>query len=131
MRTVIASDPSVSVEVAEIGSRDTPRRAETWRVYGVETDIVGRKREFEKILDIFRKSIETSTCHLVMLTGPEGIGKSRLVAELNEQLDKLFDAGHLVAGACRETNGPPYAVFSRGCRWSSGFKVFLRFTGCF
>lgn len=103
----------VITEVAEIGSRDTPRRAETWRVYGVETEIVGRQREFESLVDIFREAIDTSSCHLVMLTGPEGIGKSRLVAEFNERLDSLVSAGHLVAGACRETTGSPYAVFSR------------------
>lgn len=100
-------------EIAQIGSLDTPRAAETWRVYGVETAMFGRRAEFQALIDHFQQAIDDNACRLVTLIGSDGLGKSRLVAELNEQLDNRFDGAHLVAGRSRDGVGPPYAMFAR------------------
>lgn len=103
----------IITEIAQLGSVDTPRAAETWRVYGVETAIFGRDEEYEQLKTLFEACIAEQSSRLVVLTGTDGIGKSRLVAELNEQLDNHFDGAHLVAGKSRDGVGPVHAMFSR------------------
>ncbi|MEL6179980.1 MAG: AAA family ATPase, partial [Myxococcota bacterium] len=106
--------PLVTVtEVAQVGSLDTPRSPGLWRVYGVQTGLFGRQPEFDQLMEAMRNAFETSSSQLILLVGPDGMGKSRLVAELNEQLDHLFDTAHLVAGSCQAHTTQPYAPFAR------------------
>jgi tetratricopeptide (TPR) repeat protein len=86
--------------------------AATWRVYGVETGIFGRDEEFAAIAASFRAAVEGPNAHLVVLTGPEGIGKSRLISRFHEELERLHDGAHLVSGVARETGGPAFALFN-------------------
>ncbi len=50
-------------------------------VPGLRGELIGRERELRTLLDILDGVIETELPHLVLLTGPAGIGKSRLVQE--------------------------------------------------
>ncbi len=99
--------------ITGVGGADAPRSASAWRVYGVETGIFGRQRDFDRLVDTFQRAIDQRACQLLALSGPQGIGKTRLVAEFNEKLDQHFDGAHLVAGAGRSAGGPPYAALSR------------------
>lgn len=85
--------------------------AVTWRVYGVETGIFGREAEFEALADNFRRAVEETDTRLVVLTGPEGIGKSRLIAQFNSELERLHDGAHLVTGVARD-HGAAYGLFA-------------------
>ncbi len=87
------------------------RPAATWRVYGVETGIFGRDDEFQVLADSFRRSVADNDLRVVVLTGPEGIGKSRLVARFNEELERLHDGAHLVTGLAQRVQGPAFELF--------------------
>jgi class 3 adenylate cyclase/tetratricopeptide (TPR) repeat protein len=47
----------------------------------LESPLVGRVRELERLRRDFDTVVENQTCHLFTLLGPAGVGKSRLVAE--------------------------------------------------
>jgi class 3 adenylate cyclase/tetratricopeptide (TPR) repeat protein len=47
-----------------------------------DTAFVGREREWEALLEAWRRVIREQRCELVTLVGDAGVGKSRLVAEL-------------------------------------------------
>jgi tetratricopeptide (TPR) repeat protein len=85
--------------------------AATWRVYGVETGIFGREAEFQVLADRFRESVAENDLRMVVLTGPEGIGKSRLIARFNGELEDFHDGAHLVTGVARHAHGPAFALF--------------------
>ena len=57
-----------------------------------EALLVGRKRERNRLWRDFEDVIEESSCRLVTLLGPAGIGKSRLVADFVERIGDV--GGH-------------------------------------
>ncbi len=47
----------------------------------LESPLIGRRRELERMRQDFERTVEERTCHLFTLLGPAGVGKSRLAAE--------------------------------------------------
>ena len=84
-----------------------------WRVYGVETDIFGRDDDLAVLARALHSAVSQQSAQLLLLHGPEGIGKTRLVSAFNTQLHQHNDDAHLVSAACRILGGPPYAVLGR------------------
>lgn len=73
-------------------ARATPQsgRAPGPRPMPVSTTLlIGRERTIEEVADLFAQS----DVRLVTLTGPGGIGKTRLALAVGEQLGRRFDAG--------------------------------------
>jgi predicted ATPase/transcriptional regulator with XRE-family HTH domain len=69
------------------------------------TPIVGRGHE----LEVLRKQIQNPACRLLTLTGPGGVGKSRLALEAAQSLDTGFEHGaHFVALA--GTGAPEFII---------------------
>ena len=66
------------------------RRA-TGRSTVLEPPFTGRDREFRLIKELFHDSADNGKVHLVSVQGVGGIGKSRLVWELNKYIDGLVD----------------------------------------
>ncbi len=64
---------------------------------GLETVLVGREREMDRLAEIFLSTQEKNQPHLALVTGDVGVGKSRLLFEF---------AGHL------ETENPLLTVMS-------------------
>jgi class 3 adenylate cyclase len=61
----------------------------------LESPLVGRKRELERLRQDYERAVEEPSCHLFTLLGSAGVGKSRLVAEF------LADVrGRVVTGRC-------------------------------
>src|SRR5215217_3738001 len=79
-----------------------------WRLVDVSPDalgharrsdspLVGRLAELQLFDWVFQRAVRTSTCHLLTVLGPAGVGKSRLVAAA---LDALDDAAFVLYGQC-------------------------------
>jgi len=63
----------------------------------LETPLVGRERERQRLWRDYEDAVADSTCRLFTLLGPAGIGKSRLVADFLERIGG--DAG-VLRGRC-------------------------------
>ncbi len=85
---------------------------ETWRVYGIETRVVGRERELERLSGHFRQVVDTGSLRVVSVVGPTGLGKSRLLAEFQTRLNESF-AAQVLHAASRDDSGGPYSMFAR------------------
>ena len=54
----------------------------------LRTPLVGRRRELDSLLDAFERALSARSAQLVTLVGEPGIGKSRLVYELFEAVER-------------------------------------------
>jgi class 3 adenylate cyclase/tetratricopeptide (TPR) repeat protein len=63
----------------------------------LETPLVGRERERERLWRDYEDAVADSTCRLFTLLGPAGIGKSRLVADF---LHRVGDSADVLRGRC-------------------------------
>ena len=79
-----------------------------WRLVDVSPDalgharrsdnpLVGRLAELQLFDWMFQRTVRTSTCHLLTVLGPAGVGKSRLVAAA---VDAIGDAATVLYGQC-------------------------------
>ena len=79
-----------------------------WRLVDVSPDalgharrsdnpLVGRLAELQLFDWVFQRAVRTSTCHLLTVLGPAGVGKSRLVAAA---VDALDDSATVLYGQC-------------------------------
>jgi class 3 adenylate cyclase/tetratricopeptide (TPR) repeat protein len=79
-----------------------------WRLVDVSPDalgharrsdnpLVGRLAELQLFDWVFQRAVRTSTCHLLTVLGPAGVGKSRLVAAA---VDALHDTATVLYGQC-------------------------------
>ncbi|HEY6707013.1 MAG TPA: AAA family ATPase, partial [Actinomycetota bacterium] len=100
----LSRDALVAVEVE--GVEGGVERA--WRLVDVSPDalgharrsdnpLVGRLAELQLFDWVFQRTVRTSTCHLLTVLGPAGVGKSRLVAAA---VDALDDAAIVLSGQC-------------------------------
>jgi class 3 adenylate cyclase/tetratricopeptide (TPR) repeat protein len=90
------------------GLKGSPLANRAWRLVDVSPDalgharradspLVGRLAELQLFDWVFQRTVRTSTCHLLTVLGPAGVGKSRLVAAA---LDALDDAATVLSGQC-------------------------------
>lgn len=63
------------------------RTFEERTLLGRSTPFVGRRREFSALVATVEECVEESVAHAVLVTGPPGFGKSRLLHELLGHLD--------------------------------------------
>ncbi len=103
------SEP-VQVYVVE---RAKPRafRAGTRGVEGVETSMVGRHTELERLLDALQSVTEDKELHVVTVFGEAGLGKSRLLYEFDSKVELLPERVQVFnARATESTRGLPYSL---------------------
>jgi class 3 adenylate cyclase/tetratricopeptide (TPR) repeat protein len=62
--------------------------------------LVGRDLERTLLSGLFDRTVRDNTVHLVTIVGEPGVGKSRLVAELFQYIDKLTDLVRWRQGRC-------------------------------
>jgi class 3 adenylate cyclase/tetratricopeptide (TPR) repeat protein len=67
---------------------------------GLEAPFVGRDRELRLVKEAFHASADEGRAHLVSVTGPAGIGKSRLAWEFYKYFDGLVDDVYWHRGRC-------------------------------
>lgn len=68
------------------------KRGGEGKAAGLEAPFVGRVAEFQLLRDLFKASVRDRRSHVVSIQGIPGIGKSRLVWELEKHLDGLADS---------------------------------------
>ena len=70
--------------------------------HGLDSPIVGRKRERRLLEDAFERATSDSVCQLFTMLGTAGVGKSRLVADF---LAGVGDSATVVRGSCLSYGG--------------------------
>src|SRR5215207_11047715 len=108
----LSRDALVAAEVEGGGSGGRmgrpPVDGGAWRLVDVSPDalgharrpdnpLVGRLAELQLFDWVFQRAVRTSTCHLLTVLGPAGVGKSRLVAAA---VDALDDTATVLYGQC-------------------------------
>ena len=95
-------------DVAAIDAKGKSEPVPAWRLVEVLDDVpafarrldapfVGRERELAQLRDAFARAVEAKAAQRVTVLGAPGIGKSRLVREL---VQELGDDARLVVGRC-------------------------------
>jgi len=119
-RTYRATQQSFDYEPLEsVSVRGKAVPIAIWRVLGPRSEqdraplapLIGRTRELELLGTLWEKVRADGRTHLVTVIGPPGIGKSRLVRELQPRLAR---EGRFLKGRCRpygETTG--YGAFGQ------------------
>src|SRR5579862_1675579 len=88
VRDAVTTEPAGELELKGIA-----HPVQAWRIHDVEelapglarrldTPLVGRERELERLRAELEAAVEEQACRLVTVVGPAGAGKSRLVLEL-------------------------------------------------
>jgi class 3 adenylate cyclase/tetratricopeptide (TPR) repeat protein len=62
---------------------------------GPATPLVGRRNELSRLQNVFAQAVHDRSCQLFTILGSAGVGKSRLVAEFNAEVD-----AQVVRGRC-------------------------------
>jgi class 3 adenylate cyclase/tetratricopeptide (TPR) repeat protein len=70
------------------------------RVDGLEAPLTGRDAEVRTIRELFHATAERRTPRMVVLSGPAGVGKSRLGWEFRKYVDGLVDVANWHHGRC-------------------------------
>jgi class 3 adenylate cyclase/tetratricopeptide (TPR) repeat protein len=70
------------------------------RVDGLEAPLTGRDAEFRTIRELFHAAADRRTPRMVVLSGPAGVGKSRLGWEFRKYVDGLPDLVNWHHGRC-------------------------------
>ncbi len=70
------------------------------RVDGLEAPLVGRDAELRTVKDLFHAAAERRVPRLVVVSGPAGVGKSRLGWEFRKYLDGLAEQAWWHTGRC-------------------------------
>ena len=93
--------------------RAKPRafRLRTRGVEGVETRMIGRRRELDRLMDALRAVLEESELRAVTVLGEAGIGKSRLLYEFSNEVELLPERFRIFNGrASQAARGQPYSL---------------------
>jgi class 3 adenylate cyclase/tetratricopeptide (TPR) repeat protein len=112
--TRAAADAAIAFEDA--GEHDMKGKAEPMRLWralrvvanrggegrsaGLEAPFVGRERELRLVKDLFQTTAEAGRAHIALVTGPAGIGKSRLSWEFEKYVDGLTASVFWHKGRC-------------------------------
>ncbi|MFZ0666636.1 MAG: adenylate/guanylate cyclase domain-containing protein, partial [Acidimicrobiales bacterium] len=70
------------------------------RVDGIEAPLMGREAELRTIKELFHATAERRVPRLVVISGPAGVGKSRLGWEFEKYVDGLVDEVYWHRGRC-------------------------------
>jgi class 3 adenylate cyclase/tetratricopeptide (TPR) repeat protein len=70
------------------------------RVDGLEAPLTGRDAEMRTIRELFHAAVDRRTPRLVLVSGPAGVGKSRLGWEFRKYIDGLIDLVRWHSGRC-------------------------------
>jgi class 3 adenylate cyclase/tetratricopeptide (TPR) repeat protein len=70
------------------------------RVDGLEAPLVGRNAELRLVKELFHACVDRRSTRLISITGPAGVGKSRLGWEFFKYVDGLLDVVRWHRGRC-------------------------------
>jgi class 3 adenylate cyclase/tetratricopeptide (TPR) repeat protein len=106
-RSMFEFEPPVQLALKGKGASVTARRLVGLApepmprgVPGLRGRLVGRDRELRSLLDLLDEVIENGRPRLVVLNGPAGIGKSRLVREFSAAAGEVDERLSILRGRC-------------------------------
>ena len=99
-----------------IETSDGDEHPDPWRVYGVETMLIGRDEELSALEQALNEVEEAASSSVAVITARQGLGKSRLLAEFQRRLEASFSSTAVLRGVCREEVGGAFSVISRMLR---------------
>lgn len=80
-------------------------------VEGIETQLVGRKNELEKMLEALQTVFEDGEMQTVSIIGEAGLGKSRLLFEFRDSVELMSEKVRVFNARATETmRGLPYSL---------------------
>lgn len=86
-------------------------RFSTRGVEGVETKMIGRESELKALQNALLDTLEDHETHAVTIVAEAGLGKSRLLYELNNHLELREETFRVLRGQCTpEMTSRPYAL---------------------
>jgi tetratricopeptide (TPR) repeat protein len=94
-------------DLEEIKDEDGPP------AYPIATRFVGRKALCERLIGILSGVQQRNELAFVALTGPPGVGKTRLADELMRLIQEKLPETRALQSTCGGPGAPPYAVFQR------------------
>ncbi len=114
IRFVISGDDEGLVLV---GERDVADPART--LLGRPTPCVGRERELAALGALFDESVSEPMAHVVVVTAPAGVGKSRLRHEFLQRLS-VTDVEIWIGRGNQMSAGAPFALLAQALRRACG-----------
>jgi tetratricopeptide (TPR) repeat protein len=81
--------------------------------YPIAPGFVGRKQLVERLAKILEGVQARKELAFVALTGPPGMGKTRLASELGRLIQLLLPKTRVIGSECGGPGAPPFAVFHR------------------
>lgn len=94
-------------------TREKPRAFRTFSrgVDGVETPMVGRQDELERLQDIYEKALKDPKTHIITIVGDPGVGKSRLLSEFENWIELQPERVRFIKGrASQPLKDVPYGL---------------------
>lgn len=89
---------------------------------GLETNLVGRRKEMDRLADIYSNTLESHKPHLALVTGNVGVGKSRLLFEFAGHLETENPLLTVMSSrALEQTSRVPYYLWKE--LWANRFEI--------
>ncbi len=89
---------------------------------GLETHLVGRESEMDRLRDLFEKMLDTGQPQLALVTGDVGVGKSRLLFEFTGYLETHHPLLTVMSSrALEQTSRIPYFLWTE--LWANRFAL--------
>ncbi|MFB6263697.1 MAG: tetratricopeptide repeat protein, partial [Bradymonadaceae bacterium] len=104
---------AVITKVTKLARANDREPLETWRVYGIETEMVGRDEEIAALHDALQAVVDGGASRSVAITGRTGLGKSRLLAEFEQQVEEKFGETVFTEASPRTDTSGPFDLFKR------------------
>lgn len=87
-----------------------------WHFHGRAVPLIGRAKPLHSLRELVRSAAESQRCLTALLTGPLGIGKSRLLQHFTATLPEHVGHARSVHLACRPDLSGPAQIFARFLR---------------
>ncbi len=75
-------NPTVELAIGDVAEAPELSTSEITSIFGSQVPFIGRRKEIESTYNAVREALNTKSLVVVWVSGPHGIGKTRLLAEL-------------------------------------------------
>ncbi|MFO0564172.1 MAG: protein kinase [Polyangiaceae bacterium] len=121
---LVGSELEIENDAAGLVLTGRPRQTDgIRRLLGRPTSLVGRERELETLLALYEECFDEPVARVGIVTGPAGVGKSRLRYELVGRLSRRFpELLVLIGRGDSVSRGSPFALLRQALRAHLGVR---------